>query len=111
MNHAELSEAVRHAVSQGPEGEDMSEVIDRARTALVEAEGVSLLGLQTDHPEFGTVHWLVGQPAGDEPGYLVLAIAARGDEGEEHPMFAAADEDLTAAFRQVICDCGMAEAA
>jgi hypothetical protein len=109
--HAEMSDAVRRAVSQTDQGEDMSAVVDRARSALLEAEGISLFGLETDHPELGPMHWLVGQPAGDEPSYLVLAIAGHVEDGEERAMFSAADVDLDAAFRQVICECGMTEAA
>lgn len=110
MIHAALSEAVRRAVTDASDSADVREVVERARSALVEADGVSLFGMETDHPDLGTVHWIVGQPS-EEEGYLVLAIASRAEEGEELPLFTAAADDLADAFRQVISDCGMPEAA
>lgn len=110
---ADLSEAVRRAVCQSPADSDVLDAVARAREALLQAEGVSLFGLETDHPEHGTLHWIVGQPAADDeaPGYVVLAIGSRGGEGDERPLFSAAAEDLAEAFRQVISDCGLPEAA
>jgi hypothetical protein len=109
--HAELSEAVRQAVAIAHEDEDVHEVVERARAAFVDAHGVSLFALETDHPSLGTVHWIVGQPAGDEAGYMVLAIGSRCEIGQPLPLFAAEGEDLSEALRQLIPDCGMPAAA
>lgn len=110
MMHSALSEAVRRAVTDTTDSEDVREVVERARSALVEADGVSLFALETDHPDWGTVHWIVGQPS-EEAGYVVLAIASHADEDTGRPLFSAAAEDLSDALRQVISDCGMPAAA
>lgn len=111
MIPTELSEAVRRAVAGAADLQDFREAVDRARSAFIEADGVSLFGLETDHPELGTVHWIVGHPARDEGGYLVVAIASNVAEDRSFPLFAAAADELSDAIHQLAPDCGMPAAA
>ncbi len=105
MSHAALSEAVRQVVAHAGHHEDIHEIVDRARTAFVEAEGISLFGLETPHPDFGSVHWIVGQDGSEADGYLVLAIGDHSDT-DSRPLFAASADDLADALRQLADYCG-----
>ncbi len=99
-----ISDSVRQALASADRSSDIRDIIESARAALVDAEAVSLFGLETPHPDFGSVHWIVGRtdlPGGD---YLVLAIPERTpglvDPTETGwPFFTAGADDLSDAFR------------
>lgn len=103
-----VADFVRRAIAGAEPSTDIETIVDRARAALVEADGVSLFGLQTPHPDFGEVHWIIGRGAMPGADYLVLAIPGRleADSGDEAdwPLFAAGSSDLDAALRQLTCD-------
>lgn len=110
MSHAQLSEAVRAVVAAaGPEA-DIAEVVERARSAMVAAEGTSLFGLETDHPDYGSVHWIVGHSPPDDSGYVALAIAGRRDIAEGWPLFTASGNNLSETLRRLAADCGVVPA-
>ncbi|MEJ8571632.1 hypothetical protein [Microbaculum marinum] len=100
-----ISDSIRQAIAADASS-DIRHIIESARQALVEAEAVSLFGLETPHPDFGSVHWIVGRtdPA-DDGEYVVLGIAEHSSPdsapGEDRPLFAAGAEDLGEAFRQL----------
>lgn len=104
--HVELSDAVRHAVACAGENEDIRQVVARARGALVDAEAVSLMALETRHAGLGALHWIVSQSGAPEDGFLVIAIAsdAHGEHGR--PLFTASAANLSDAFRELIAQCG-----
>jgi hypothetical protein len=102
-----ISDSIRKALSAADRSSDIQDIIESARAALVEAEAVSLFGIETPHPEFGSVHWIVGRtdlPGGD---YLVLAIPDHADDDSGDwdtggwPIFTAGADDLSDAFRQL----------
>jgi len=108
-----VSDSVRQALSSADLSSDIHDIVESARIALVEAEAVSLFGLETPHPDFGAVHWIVGRtepPDGDAGDFLVLAIPEHKPDpdpdsgaGSEDgwPLFAAGSDDLVEAFRQL----------
>lgn len=107
MSHAQLSEAVRAVVATaGPEA-DIAEVVERARSAMVAAEGTSLFGLETEHPDYGSVHWIVGQSPPDDSGYVALAIAGRRDTTDAWPLFTASGDSLSETLSRLAADCGV----
>lgn len=97
-----ISDSIRQALAAADSSSDIHDIVESARQALVDAEAVSLFGLETPHPDFGAMHWIVGRtdlPGGD---YLVLAIPERAfDKGGGWPVFSAGAEDLGEAFRRL----------
>jgi hypothetical protein len=99
-----VADFVRRAIAGAEPSTDIETILDRARAALVEADGVSLFSLQTPHPDFGEVHWIVGRGARPGADYLVLAIPGRTEAEADWPLYAAGSSDLDAALRQLTCD-------
>ncbi len=99
-----VADFVRRAIAGAEPSTDIETIVDRARAALVEADGVSLFGLQTPHPDFGEVHWIIGRSAMPGADYLVLAIPGRTGDEADWPLYAAGSSDLDAALRQLTCD-------
>lgn len=101
---------VRAALAESLPGAGMDEAVEAAREAMISAEAVSLFGLATDHPEHGSVHWLVGQ-AGEEEAqsYVVLALTAASDGGE-HGLHAVSAADLSEALLRLAPEFGHVEA-
>ena len=102
-----ISESIRQALSAADSSSDIQDISESARAALVDAEAVSLFGIETPHPDFGSVHWIVGRtdlPGGD---YLVLAIPGHADgasgdwDSGGWPVFTAGADDLADAVRQL----------
>lgn len=104
-----VSDSVRQALSSADLSSDIHDIVESARMALVEAKAVSLFGLETPHPDFGAVHWIVGRtepPDGDAGDFLVFAIPEHkpehgADAEDGWPLFAAGSDDLVEAFRQL----------
>ncbi|TCT07267.1 hypothetical protein EDC22_110114 [Tepidamorphus gemmatus] len=99
-----VADCVRRAIAGAAPSTDIQTILDRARTALVEADGVSLFSLQTPHPVFGEMHWIVGRGARPGADYLVLAIPGRAVQDAGWTMYAAGSSDLDTALRQLTCD-------
>lgn len=96
---------VRAALADAAEGIDLDAAVDAAREAMIDEETVSLFGLETDHPEHGSVRWIVGQSNGDSESYVVLALTPVG-EGGEHGLHAAASADLSEALLRLAPEFG-----
>lgn len=99
-----ISDSIRQALASADRSSDIQDIIESARAALVDSEAVSLFGIETPHPDFGSVHWIVGRTDLPEGDYLVLAIPERtaaNDDGEGGgwPVFTAGADDLADAFR------------
>lgn len=105
MIDANPPDAVRDSITASDRDEDIHDVVERARSALLDAQATSLFGLETPHPRLGSVHWIVGQPQG-ESGYVVVAIGERAEGEADWPVFSATSDDLGDAFRQLMADCG-----
>ena len=99
-----ISDSIRQALSAADSSSDIQDIIESARAALLDAEAVSLFGLETPHPDFGSVHWIVGQTDQSGSDFLVLAIPERApgyDTPEDGgwPFFSAGAADLDEVFR------------
>jgi hypothetical protein len=99
-----ISDSIRQAIAADGSS-DIHDIIESARQALVDAEAVSLFGLETPHPDFGSVHWIVGRTDPSDGEYLVLGIpehtAPESPDGEGRPLFSAGADDLGDAFRML----------
>lgn len=96
---------VRAALAETAQGIDFDAAVEAAREAMIDADTVSLFGLETDHPDHGSVRWIVGQAGGEEASYIVLALTAVG-EGGEHGLHAASAADLSDALLQLAPELG-----
>lgn len=103
-----VSDLVRRAIAGAGQSSDIDTIVDRARAALVDADAVSLFGLETPHPDFGSVHWIVGRSERPGADFLVLAIPGRNGGGRDGapgwPVYAAGSPDLDTALRQLVPD-------
>jgi len=100
-----ISDSIRQALAGADSTSDIHDIVESARAALLDAEAVSLFGLETPHPDYGSVHWIVGRTDPPDGDYLVFAIpehAAEEGSGEAGwPFYTAGGEDLGEAFRQL----------
>ena len=104
-----VADAVRSAVAGIERNSDLNDIVSRAREALLEADGISLFGLETPHPEFESVHWIVGRAGEEEPSYVIVAIPGRPvgrRRRKRDSLFTATSDDLADGFRQLFRDCG-----
>lgn len=100
-----ISDSIRQVIAGADSSSDIHDVVESARAALLDAEAVSLFGLETPHPDFGSVHWIVGRTEPPDGDFLVFAIPERApDEDRDDAgwsVFTGGGDDLGEAFRQL----------